>query len=149
MFSDYCFYSNITKSWEDFPKAPSRLKIDDSLLFDKFNIRKKDLHFLKTIGAVPDLNSPSGWCKLSQDVDEHKDGFGKTLLFCDSGASTFHYYNGVEFFHIALTKGSYLVFDDYNDHSLTVHTRTTNLLVCGVKGFLKKQDNCFFKGNFK
>jgi hypothetical protein len=149
-YNSYDFFSYRSNFFETFPKPPSKLKVDNTLTFEKSSMKKDVYKFLENIGAIYDDNSVSGWCKLNQDVATHTDGYGKCLLYCHSGACTFFIEKangGMK--PIPMSQGSYLVFNDSLEHGLRVDTKSTTLLVVGVKKYLNTQDEDFFKGNFK
>jgi hypothetical protein len=134
------------------PAPPSKLKVDNNLLFED-NLRKSDFSFIEKLGGEIDYKQPFGWKKLTQDVEVHRDRSGWSLLYVGAGAGTFYYepeYDRVV--EVPLTSGFFICFYDYLPHAFHLNSPSCSVLVVGVKKRLSKKklnDSCYFLGNFK
>lgn len=65
-------------------KAPAKVPINNDLAFLMSGREKARVE--KAFGFKVKDNAPCGWGVLTQDVEEHTDGWGKVLVYVYSGS---------------------------------------------------------------
>jgi hypothetical protein len=145
-----CGFLNDKRTICSLVEPPSRVKVDNALLFDG-KMRPVDVEFINGLGLkFANPPTPCGWKKITQDVDMHTDYGVPTFLYIGSGACRLIY--GDRENTISLCSGDFMVFNDGEQHGVLLESRSLVFMIASVTGYIKDKavkNLDQFKGNYR